>query len=205
MARIAGSSGTKTKKAIREAAIKRIYKYGFEAMKLRDLAADVGITAGSLYNYITQKEDFLFQLMTEIMDAVRADVAVEMDGVTDPAERLRRYIAFHLNWHISRRMEVSIGTMELRSLSPEHYDIIVGYREEYQGVLTDILQDGQDAELWNVADVKIATYAIIAMLTGIANWYRADGPYTHEELIQQHIDLIMQGLNATPAAMTGES
>lgn len=204
MARIAGSSGTKTKKAIREAAIKRIYKYGFEAMKLRDLAADVGITAGSLYNYITQKEDFLFQLMTEIMDAVRADVAVEMDGVTDPAERLRRYIAFHLNWHISRRMEVSIGTMELRSLSPEHYDIIVGYREEYQGVLTDILQDGQDAELWNVADVKIATYAIIAMLTGIANWYRADGPYTHEELIQQHIDLIMQGLNATPAAMTGE-
>lgn len=204
MARIAGSSGTKTKKAIREAAIKRIYKYGFEAMKLRDLAADVGITAGSLYNYITQKEDFLFQLMTEIMDAVRADVAVEMDGVTDPAERLRRYIAFHLNWHISRRMEVSIGTMELRSLSPEHYDIIVGYREEYQGVLTDILQDGQDAELWNVADVKIATYATIAMLTGIANWYRADGPYTHEELIQQHIDLIMQGLNATPAAMTGE-
>lgn len=205
MARIAGSSGTKTKKAIREAAIKRIYKYGFEAMKLRDLAADVGITAGSLYNYITQKEDFLFQLMTEIMDAVRADVSVEMDGVADPAERLRRYIAFHLNWHISRRMEVSIGTMELRSLSPEHYDIIVGYREEYQGVLTDILQDGQDAELWNVADVKIATYAIIAMLTGIANWYRADGPYTHDELIQQHIDLIMQGLNATPAAMTGES
>lgn len=204
MARIAGSSGTKTKKAIREAAIKRIYKYGFEAMKLRDLAADVGITAGSLYNYITQKEDFLFQLMTEIMDAVRADVAVELDGITDPAERLRRYIAFHLNWHTSRRMEVSIGTMELRSLSAEHYDIIVGYREEYQGVLTEILQDGQDTGLWNVPDVKITTYAIIAMLTGIANWYRADGPYTHDELIQQHIDLVMQGLHATPDALAGQ-
>ena len=204
MARIAGSSGTKTKKAIREAAIKRIYKYGFEAMKLRDLAADVGITAGSLYNYITQKEDFLFQLLTELMDAVRADVTVEMDGITDPAERLRRYIAFHLNWHTARRMEVSIGTMELRSLSPEHYDIIVGYREEYQGVLTQILQDGQDAGLWNVADVKVATYAIIAMLTGISNWYRVDGPYTHDELIDQHVSLVMQGLNATPAALPGE-
>ena len=192
------------KKAIREAAIKRIYKYGFEAMKLRDLAADVGITAGSLYNYITQKEDFLFQLLTELMDAVRADVTVEMDGITDPAERLRRYIAFHLNWHTARRMEVSIGTMELRSLSPEHYDIIVGYREEYQGVLTQILQDGQDAGLWNVADVKVATYAIIAMLTGISNWYRVDGPYTHDELIDQHVSLVMQGLNATPAALPGE-
>ncbi|WP_369077078.1 TetR/AcrR family transcriptional regulator, partial [Cognatishimia coralii] len=52
--------------AIRKAGVKRIYKHGFEAMKLRSLAEDVGIQAGSLYNYIRNKEEFLFLLLKEV-------------------------------------------------------------------------------------------------------------------------------------------
>lgn len=39
-------------RSIRVAAIARIYLHGFEAMNLRDLAADVNLRVGSLYNYV---------------------------------------------------------------------------------------------------------------------------------------------------------
>ena len=63
MARTVGSNGPKTMEAIRKAGLRLIHSQGYEAMSLRQLAAEVGIQAGSLYNHITTKQDLLFDLI----------------------------------------------------------------------------------------------------------------------------------------------
>ena len=63
MARTIGSYGPKTLEAIRKAGLRLIFEHGYEAMSLRQLAAEVGIQAGSLYNHIATKQELLFVLI----------------------------------------------------------------------------------------------------------------------------------------------
>ncbi|MDR1967181.1 MAG: TetR/AcrR family transcriptional regulator, partial [Burkholderiaceae bacterium] len=74
MARPAGVNGADTMRAIRKAAIARIFRHGYEAMNLRDLAADVHLKVGSLYNYIPQKQEFLAILMDDILSELLSDL-----------------------------------------------------------------------------------------------------------------------------------
>jgi AcrR family transcriptional regulator len=194
MARTTGSTGVKTKEAIRRAAIKRIYQHGFEAMKLRDLADDVGIQAGSLYNYIKYKEDFLYLLLKEVLLELLDGLAKEVDGPQTPLAALEAFIAFHLRWHTARREEVFIGNMELRSLSPSHATEIVGLREIYEKKLRDILEWGNKDKAWKVRDPKVTTYAIIAMLTGVCTWYRPRGRLSQEQLVEVYRELVLRGI-----------
>ncbi|MDO8981727.1 MAG: TetR/AcrR family transcriptional regulator [Afipia sp.] len=194
MARTTGSTGVKTKETIRRAAIKRIYQHGFEAMKLRDLADDVGIQAGSLYNYIKYKEDFLYLLLKEVLLELLEGLAKEVEGPETPLEALEAFIAFHLRWHTARREEVFIGNMELRSLSPSHSAEIVGLRETYEKKLRDILEWGNKDKVWKVRDPKVTTYAIIAMLTGVCTWYKPRGRLSQEQLIEVYRELVLRGI-----------
>ena len=93
MARTTGSDGEKTEAAIREAAVSLMARYGYEAVSMRQLAAEVGVQAAALYRYFPTKEDLLFTLMREHMEKLIAawDACAAGDGRSGgPARRLRR-------------------------------------------------------------------------------------------------------------------
>ena len=183
MGRPAGSNGAETMRAIRQAAIERIHAHGFEAMNLRDLAADVGLRLGSLYNHVPQKQAFLGTLLEGIMQELMLDLQTQMAGLADPHERLLRFVRFHIEWHTARKKEVFIGNMELRSLTPEQYERVRALRKAYEAYLRDILTDGRKAGLWQLDDPRVTTLALLSLLTGISNWYRDDGRLTQKRLV----------------------
>lgn len=205
MARTVGSDGAKTMAAIRRAGISRIYREGYEGMKLRDLAEDAGIQAGSLYNYIRTKQDFLFDLLREIMEELQAEYAAEVGTDEAPLAQISRFVAFHLRWHTVRREEVFIGNMELRSLSPEQHSQIVAMRQAYEAELTGILERGTASGAWTVADSRITTYAIIAMLTGVCTWWQPAGRLSTEALIELYTTLVLRMLGAESALPSAPS
>lgn len=195
--RTAGSNGEMTEKALREAGIKLISKHGFEAVSLRSLASEVGIQAGSLYNYIGNKKTFLYQLLTDIMNDLLAELNGRLTGLEDPRERLREFIALHIEFHTRRKEEVFIGNMELRSLTPRHRAKVVGLRAEYEKELGQIIRDGKAKGIFKASDEAIASYAIIAMLTGVCNWYRPNGRLSIDQLVEYHSELVFRSLGAS--------
>jgi len=194
VSRTAGSSGPKTLAAIHEAGLQLIYDRGFDAMSLRDLAARVGLQPGSLYNHITTKQALLFDLIHNHMLKLHERVATELEGITDPTQRLKTLIAFHLTYHIERKREVFIGSAELRSLDPKNRKRIIALRHDYEDILADILLVGVKAKQFKIGDIRVATFAILAMLTGICTWYDPKGRITREELITIHTRLVFQGV-----------
>ena len=194
--RTAGSNGEMTERALREAGIRLISKHGFEAVSLRSLASEVGIQAGSLYNYISNKQTFLFQLLTDIMNDLLAEMNSRLSGLQDPRDRLREFIALHLEFHTRRKDEVFIGNMELRSLTARHRAKVVGLRAEYEKVLCQIIRDGKAKGIFKVSDETIASYATIAMLTGVCNWYRPNGRLSIDDLVKFHSEMVFGSLGA---------
>ncbi|SEO52731.1 transcriptional regulator, TetR family [Methylobacterium sp. ap11] len=175
MARIAGSSGPRTEEAIRRAGLSLIATHGYAAMSLRQLAAEVGIQQGSLYNYFRNKQEFLFDLIRGHMLDLHAalDSALLAEGSAEA--RLTRFTEFHVAYHVARPQEVFICYSELRSLEPDNLAAVVAMRRDYERKLGDILDHGRATGEFRLADTRMATLAILAMLSGICTWYKPGG------------------------------
>lgn len=198
MARKAGSDGSKTAEAIRAAGLRLIFERGYEGMSLRDLAQMVGIQPGSLYNHITTKQALLFDLLVEHMTRLTEALDAALAGAEDPLARLDAFIEFHLRYHLTRKMEVFVNNSELRSLEPQNRAIVTGLRRDYERRLEMILAEGTTDGSLVVPDVAVATFAIIAQLTGVVGWYEPTGRLSEDEIITIHRRLVIQGV--LPAA-----
>ena len=172
MARTIGSYGPKTLEAIRKAGLRLIFEHGYAAMSLRDLAAEVGIQVGSLYNHISTKQELLFDLVQDHVNELLRQLDLALEGKIGPEQKLRAFVAFHVTYHMNRKREVFIANSELRSLEPKNYDAIVALRSAYEARLARILSEGVSEGVFEVVDIKVATFAILALLTGICSWYR---------------------------------
>lgn len=174
MARTQGSHSGITGPRIRSAALHLFAEKGFAAVSMRQIATEVGVQVGALYNYTADKQTLLFSLLKGHMDDVLAAWHATPRPATPEAE-LETFVRFHIGFHIARPEAVFISYMELRNLTPEHFEIIERLRHDYEDALEDILVRGRAAGVFDLADSKLTTLAVIAMLTGVTTWYRADG------------------------------
>ncbi|MDU2923168.1 TetR/AcrR family transcriptional regulator, partial [Bradyrhizobium sp.] len=96
MARTIGSHGPTTMEAIRKAGLRLIFEHGYEAMSLRQLAAEVGIQPGSLYNHINTKQELLSDLIQDHINDLLRELEEALRDKQTPVERLRAFVAFHV-------------------------------------------------------------------------------------------------------------
>ena len=192
MARTTGSDGARTEEAIGSAAIELIAARGFEATTLREIAEKVGVQPGTIYRYFPSKAQLLVELLVEHLEFLLEQWALRRPATDDPVERLRAFVDFHVRSHTLRRREVFVANMELRSLAPADRRRVVSLRRRYEDLLTDILRDGVERGAFQLPDARIATFAILAMLTGVGAWYREGGRLGKRELIDMYTRMVMQ-------------
>ena len=77
-----------------------------------------------------------------------------------------------------------------------NHEVIEGLRRSYEDELEGILRDGVAAGQFDVADTKIATLAVIAMLTGVTTWYREAGRLSVTEVETIYWDMVRKAVAA---------
>jgi len=200
MARIAGKITEQTVRDMKRAATRLIALHGFEGMNLRMLAEEIGVKAGSFYNHIESKESLLHTLLGDTMTELMAGLDEALAGAADPLDALQRFVAFHIEFHAVRRDEVFIGNAELRSLSEAHRRDIVAMRDVYEKRLGAILRAGDAAGVFKPGDIRVAAYALVAMLSGVCNWYRPGGRLSVKQLVRQYTRMVLGAVGAAAGA-----
>lgn len=197
MGRKTGSHAQITGPRVRAAALRLFARHGYAAVSMRQIATEVGVQAGALYLYTADKQALLFDLMQAHMDELLAALdALPAEG--SPTERLDRFARFHVDFHIDRPEAVFIAYMELRNLSPDHFARIEAARRAYEDRLEAILRDGRACGAFDVPDTKLATLALVAMLTGVTNWYREGGRLERAEVADIHARMALRAVGAAP-------
>ena len=198
MARTQGSHSDITGPRVRAAALKLFAKGGYAAVSMRAIAAEVGVQAGALYNYTPDKQSLLFDLMQAHMSDLLAEMPQSRDQ--DPVTQLHGFVDFHIGFHADRSDEIFIAYMELRNLNAANFARVEAMRRRYEDRLEAILRAGVEAGVFAVADTKIVTLAIIAMLTGVNTWFRTGGRLSLEEVSAQYWDMVRKAVAAPQGA-----
>lgn len=188
MARKTGSHADITGPAIREAALRLFARSGFAAVSMREIAAEVGVGAGALYLYTPDKQTLLFDLMHDHMAAL-LNAYDDLPMRADPAQSLDQFVTFHIDFHIDRPDAVFLAYMELRNLTPGNFARIEALRHAYEDRLETILTRGRDSGAFDVADTRVTTMALIAMMTGLHVWYRDGGRLSRDRIQTLYRDL----------------
>ena len=195
MARTTGSHSEITGPRIREAALRLFAKHGYAAVSMRQIAREVGVQVGALYNYTPDKQALLFSLLQGHMDELLAAWEAEPRGA-DPLARLESFVRFHIRFNLARPEAIFISYMELRNLEPAPFAAIESLRKTYEQELEAILAQGRDAGVFQLDEPRITAFALIAMLTGVNTWYRADGRLSEPEVASLYWDLTRRAVGA---------
>ena len=191
MPRTIGSYSQNTQTLVRQSAERLFARHGYAAVSMRQLASDVGVQVGTIYNYTKDKQALLFTIMSEHMTELL--LAWSREGLRlDPIEQLSRFLNFHLDYHLARRDAVFIAYMELRNLDDTNFAQIETLRRQYEDALEQILVAGKKTKSFDIADTRITTLAIIGMLTEVVTWYREDGRLKLDEVKSHYRKMVLR-------------
>ena len=176
------------------AAVQLFAQYGYHAATMRDIARISGIQAASIYYHYASKQALLVEIMDTHMRGLNANLQRIVQASTPVQQRLHEAIANHIRLHTTYKAEFFIIDTEIRALEDEQRSAILALRDQYESMLQSLLREGMEQRIFRQVDIKVASYALIAMCTEVATWFRPDGRLSVQQVIDLYTQMITEGL-----------
>lgn len=126
-------------KVIIAAALKLANRKGFQAMSLRDLSKESGVSMGGLYAYFDSKTTLLNMILTEVTGAVDTVLGNPPPEVTsDPIEHLKWLIAAHIRLTEDMLPWFSFAFMEAKNFPAKERDLAVDSEARTESYFSDV-------------------------------------------------------------------
>jgi len=169
-------------------------KKGYAASTLREIAKRCGIEGGSIYFHFGSKQEILLTIMEEAMDELTSQVNEGLAYKSDPLEKLQTAIATHIKYHIDKLDKTYATDSDIRSLTNENYNLIIKKRRTYENIFIKILEEGIEKGIFRKSDVKMTTFSILQMCTGVSYWFKKDEILSIDEITERYFSFICGGV-----------
>jgi TetR/AcrR family transcriptional regulator, cholesterol catabolism regulator len=165
---------------------------GYSATTLDDIAASVGLLAGSLYYYITSKEDLLYEFAKRVAEQMNTLIGEEQE--LQSANALARMTAFlERSMRSVENLRLLAGynyltssqfmKHDLQLLEADRLNQILAIRHELQDFVAKILQQGiEEGSFDPDMNPALAGSIILRNLWSTASWYDPSGSLTYDEI-----------------------
>jgi AcrR family transcriptional regulator len=179
-----------------EVARRLFWEKGYPATSMRDIGLSYGCRPANIYNFFSDKEQILFEVLREEMEKIIKPIQVlEKDERTSPAEQLRRIIEEHLKVTLSyRRSSKLLFDVALDNLSSDKREKIIKLRDTYDRIIRIVIRRGMEAGLWPKVNVKLAGFMIASMITRTRIWFHPKKGVSVNELADFIFRFSLKGL-----------
>jgi TetR/AcrR family transcriptional regulator, cholesterol catabolism regulator len=167
---------------------------GFMATSMRDIAAELGIEAASLYSHIKSKDEILETICFRMAEQFQQGIAEANDLYFNAEERLKMAIKSHIKIITGDLNASSVFIREWRHLVEPKLNEFKKMRNKYENEFRSILQNGEDENVFQTVDKKFAVLTILSALNWITEWYKPEGGMTPDEIAENLFNFILTGL-----------
>src|SRR5579863_1963825 len=179
--------------AVVRAAAREFNRKGYHNTSLDDIAARLEVTKPTVYYYVSNKEQLLFQCFVAGVERIRAAFRDVRSLAVPARERLaavlRRYgeaVASEFGWCMVRAEEQDLAPAMSRHIKALKSEIDHGIRR----LIREGMQDGSIEP----CDPKMTAFALAGALNWIAHWYRSDEGLRPADIARTFVDIFDRGL-----------
>ncbi|MFK0310880.1 TetR/AcrR family transcriptional regulator [Pseudomonas sp. NPDC090233] len=123
----------------RDRAMALFAEKGFGQVSMRELAAHVGLTAGSLYHHFPSKQDLLYDLIEELYEELQATLELGRRAMARGSSALSCLIAAHWQLHAERPLQFRLAERDFCCLNEEQQARLASLRKRYEAGLLPLI------------------------------------------------------------------
>ncbi|WP_157133173.1 TetR/AcrR family transcriptional regulator [Roseobacter sp. SK209-2-6] len=181
------------RRAVLEAGARLFNDQGYEQTSLEEIAAALSITKRTIYYYVDSKEDILFGCHQLGLEFLGETMQQAQDETLPVLDRVQLLIRGYCAW-VSGDLGATIAMVREHSLSPERQAELRESKGRVDHQLRALIAQGIEEGVLRPCDPRLVTAAIFGALNWIPHWNRVASPVPQEEIAEQYLSLMMQGL-----------
>lgn len=187
------------REAVLRTAAQLFNEKGFHATSLDDVAERLHITKPTLYYYIRNKDEILFECVSiglqMLEDAIQAERAGGGRAIDQLVAAMRSYVQI-----VTQDFGMCIIRVGEDPLPPESRSALRAFKAKLDAHFRDLVRQGIAEGSLADCDPKVAAFTLAGALSWVGRWYRPEGLLTPDEIAEQSIALLMSGLRRREAA-----
>ena len=182
------------KEQITETAAKLFRKNGYIGTTMRDLAAELGIEAASIYHHVKSKEELLETICFDMANKFILNAKEVNDIYFNAEEKLRLAIKLHIETITLNQNKSAVFLQEWRNLSEPNLSKFKMLRDQYENQFTTIIIDGENEDIFDFVDKKFAVLSILSTINFVNEWYNPQGKMNAAKIAEKLSNFILGGL-----------
>ena len=197
MAKIRQRKNSTRKETIIETAARLFRERGFSATSMRDLAEQVGVEAASLYNHISSKAEILQELCFKVANKFMSHIdKVDAEDISS-IKKIEAVLRFHIQQMVHHYEEVYVSDREWKHLEEPYLSNFQNQRRSYRKRFASIIENGIQKNEIKKIDASTAVLIILHAVSGIESWHRSKEKINGEELENNMVAIMTDGLRKT--------
>jgi AcrR family transcriptional regulator len=179
---------------ILEEAAKLFKAKGFGGTSMRDLGAQVGMEAASMYNHINSKDEILEIICFHVSDTYISQLAQIEQTQASYVEKIKALIHLHIRLMIEDGAAVSVANNDWKYLTNGKLEAFKEARKNYEKGFAALIEKGIEAGELQPVNTSVALFTILSAVRWVELWYRPGRGITAEELEENIMTMLLNGL-----------
>ncbi|TDN61406.1 TetR/AcrR family transcriptional regulator [Paraburkholderia sp. BL10I2N1] len=178
----------------------RLFRHeGYASTSLRDIAAECGVTTGSIYHHFGSKEEIVTEVLrigvVRVAEEVRRAV-MSLNPASDARTILHAAVFAHLHGMLELQDYTSANVRIFGQVPPSIREKHIVVRDAYETFWHKLLQRCASQGTFNPArDLRLTRLFLINALNGSLEWYRPEIA-SIQKLTHELTELFLDGLEA---------
>lgn len=180
-----------------EVAARLFARQGFDGTSLQQIADEVGVLKGSIYHYITTKEELLFEVIAGPHEDLLRNMATAESHAGSPLEKIAFFSMSHLRCNNTpeRLLRAKVLDHDLHSLPADDLSKIAAARQTYADWLRQLIVAAKvQGEIPEALDPDVALMAVIGTLMGPIRGGKPRRDISTESIADQLTAYLLAGL-----------
>lgn len=169
---------------------------GYHGTSLADIAEALGISKPTLYYYVKNKQDLLYECHLAASDQALESICTDMS--LNALDRLCQTISSYVHSIISDD-SYSVIILEEKSLNPKQLADVLRRRDEFQSQIIDIIRQGVEEGTIVPCEPKFGAFCVLGAANWVTKWYRRPGSWQVDEIASGISDFVRSGLSTKSA------
>jgi len=181
------------KQEILKTAARLFKEKGYTAVTMRDLAAEIGVKAASLYNHIASKEEILNEVIMTVAESFTKEIEEIRFRESGIPEKLTAVIAQHVNLtadHPYQMASLNNDWMHLGGNKSKYLALRVSYEKHFRA----IIKEGKSQGVLKDIDEEVVLFSTLGTLRNLYLWIPKKGELDRVKLVNSLSETLLKGV-----------